>query len=172
MEQIVRDSRIAMVYEGTTGIQALDLLGRKIMANRGAGLAKVIAMIELFCSEQANNSMQRDLIDVLHKKAVEWGDLTRQIGFKGMQNPDEIGAAAVDYLMYGGYIILAWFWAQMAVAAQQKISAGANEPFYRSKLKTARFYYARILPRTDAHHAAILAGADTLMTVTDEEFLG
>jgi alkylation response protein AidB-like acyl-CoA dehydrogenase len=170
MEQIVRDTRIAMVYEGTTGIQALDLLGRKIMANRGASLTKVIAMIESFCNEQANNSMQHELIESLHKCAVEWGDMTRQLGFKGMQNPDEIGAASVDYLMYSGYVILAWFWAQMAVVAQQKITAGENSPFYQAKLKTAQFYYARLLPRTAAHHAAVMAGADTLMAFNEVEF--
>ena len=172
MEQIVRDTRISMVYEGTTGIQALDLLARKIMANRGESLTKVIVLIQQFCAANAANNTQREMLDSLQKLSVGWGELTRQLGFKAMQNPDEIGAASVDYLMYSGYIVLAWFWAQMAVVAQQKISAGANEVFYQSKLKTAQFYYARLLPRTKVHYAAIIAGADTLMAVTDEEFLG
>jgi hypothetical protein len=170
MEQIVRDTRIAMVYEGTTGIQALDLLGRKIMANRGASLTKVITMIMQFCAQHAAVGGQAELISTLKKHAEEWGDMTRQLGFKGMQNPDEIGAAAVDYLMYSGYIILAWFWAQMAVIAQQKIAAGENNAFYQAKLKTAQFYYARLLPRTLAHREALLSGADNLMGVSEAEF--
>jgi hypothetical protein len=81
-----------------------------------------------------------------------------------------VGAASVDYLMYSGYVVFAFLWAQMADAAQQKLDAGVDDPHYRAKLKTARFYFQRLLPRTATHKAGMLAGAAALMDMADEEF--
>jgi len=101
----------------------------------------------------------------------EWGDLTMKIGMSAMKNRDEVGSASVDYLMYSGYVTLAYFWAKMAKAAQDALAAGTTEEdFYKSKLTTARFYFTRILPRTKGHAATMTAGADTLMDLDAEHF--
>jgi alkylation response protein AidB-like acyl-CoA dehydrogenase len=170
MEQIVRDARIAMLYEGTTGIQAMDLIGRKVLGSGGKLLTGFTAMIDQFC--QANEGgASADLIKTLATYNDEWVGLSMKIGEKAMENPDEAGAAAVDYLMYSGYVALAYFWARMAVLAQQKIAAGEGDTaFYEAKLMTARFYFDRLLPRTQAHMQAILSGADNLMAMPEEMF--
>ncbi|MCE1690597.1 acyl-CoA dehydrogenase C-terminal domain-containing protein, partial [Enterobacter hormaechei] len=93
----------------------------------------------------------------------EWGELTMKIGMAAMKDREEVGAASVDYLMYSGYACLAYFWADIARLAAEKLAAGTSEEaFYTAKLQTARFYFQRILPRTRSHVAAILSGADNL----------
>jgi len=97
--------------------------------------------------------------------------LTLKIGEAAMQNPDEAGAAAVDYLMYSGYITLAYFWAQMAAVAVKKLEEGTGEKeFYEAKVHTARFYFERLLPRTLAHRESILSGSDNLMEMEEALF--
>ncbi len=167
MEQIVRDTRVATIYEGTTGIQSLDLLGRKVMGSQGQLLRKFTKIIHMFCESCAEDAAMAEFARPLLALNKEWGDLTSQVGMKAMQNPDEIGAAAVDYTMFSGYAALAWLWARMAQTALQKLEGGDAE-FYRTKLATARFYFARILPRASAHAKAALAGADTVMSVSEE----
>ncbi|PJF38606.1 MAG: acyl-CoA dehydrogenase, partial [Phototrophicales bacterium] len=114
MEQIVRDTRISLLYEGTTGIQALDLLGRKVLMTQGATLKNFTKQIHLFCKENEANEDIKGFIEPLAKLNKEWGDITMKIGMAAMQNRDEVGAASVDYLMYSGYVCLAYFWARMA----------------------------------------------------------
>ncbi|MBA6413966.1 acyl-CoA dehydrogenase C-terminal domain-containing protein [Parahaliea sp. F7430] len=170
MEQIVRDARIAMLYEGTTGIQALDLVGRKVLGSGGQLLLGFTKLIEEFC---AANSSEADasFIKVLEAYKDEWLEISMKIGEAAMKNPDEAGAAAVDYLMYSGYVTLAYFWARMAVLARQKIAAADGDAsFYEAKLMTAQFYYDRLLPRTVAHKQALLSGSDNLMQMPDELF--
>jgi hypothetical protein len=89
-----------------------------------------------------------------------------------MANPDEIGAASVDYTLYSGYVVLAYLWARMALISLQQIDreSGDGAEFYRAKLTTARFYFARLLPRTSAHARAALAGADTVMSMDEDAF--
>jgi len=170
MEQIVRDARIAMLYEGTTGIQAMDLIGRKVLGSGGKLLTGFTAMIDQFCRANEGGA-SADFIKTLATYNDEWVGLSMKIGEKAMENPDEAGAAAVDYLMYSGYVALAYFWARMAVLAQQKIAAGEGDTaFYEAKLMTARFYFDRLLPRTQAHMQAILSGADNLMAMPEELF--
>tara|TARA_R110001592_G_scaffold363393_1_gene687273 strand:+ start:120643 stop:122436 length:1794 start_codon:yes stop_codon:yes gene_type:complete len=163
MEQIVRDSRISMLYEGTTGIQALDLLGRKVIGSGGKLLLGFTGLIEEFCN--ANNAPEdAEFIDVLKAYKDEWLGLSMKIGESAMQNPDEVGAAAVDYMMYSGYVTLAYFWARMAVLARHKVAeADGDVSFYESKLLTARFYFERLLPRTLGHKELMLSGAENLM---------
>lgn len=171
MEQNVRDSRISMLYEGTTQIQALDLLGRKILMTQGETLKLFTKKIHLFCKEQQDNEQLKAFIEPLAKLNKEWGELTMGIGMKAMQNKDEVGAASVDYLMYSGYTTLAWFWARMALTAQQALDAGTDEAdFYKAKIATAQFYYQRILPRTRSLAATIQAGGDSLMQLDAEHF--
>jgi len=167
-EQHCRDTRITAIYEGTTGIQGLDLLGRKVLATRGKALEPFFAMIEKFCAENKKNDMAKQV----KAKRDEWEKLTRGIGMKAMTNPDEVNAAAVDYLMFGGYVTLAYFWARSAVVAQQKLDEGTNEEaFYKAKISTANFYFQRMLPRTLVHAETIKSGAKNLMEIDAEAFL-
>ena len=171
MEQIVRDTRISMLYEGTTGIQALDLLGRKVLMTQGASLKQFTKLVHGFCKENADNADMKEFIEPLAKLNKEWGDLTMKIGMTSMQNRDEVGSASVDYLMYSGYVTLAYLWAQMAKVAKTNLASGTTEEdFYGAKVKTARFYFQRILPRTASHAATMVAGADSLMDLDEEHF--
>ncbi|MDG9671099.1 acyl-CoA dehydrogenase C-terminal domain-containing protein [Hahella sp. CR1] len=171
MEQIVRDTRIALMYEGTTGIQALDLLGRKILMTQGESLKRFTKLVHVFCKEQAENAEMNEFVEPLAKLNKEWGDLTMKIGMAAMKNRDEVGGASVDYLMYSGYAVLAYFWARMALVAQQKLAEGTTETgFYTAKLQTARFYFKRILPRTLSHAQSALNGANCMMDMEVENF--
>ncbi|TWI10677.1 acyl-CoA dehydrogenase C-terminal domain-containing protein [Aerolutibacter ruishenii] len=167
MEQLARDARITTLYEGTTGIQALDLLGRKIMQLKGAGLRAFLAMVDRFCAENAGNAAVSEFIDPLRGQATQWQQLTQQIGQRAAANPDEVGAAAYDYLMYSGYVVLAYWWARSVAASE---ASSQSEAFKASKRETARFYFARLLPRTLAHAAAIESGAGTLTTLDADAF--
>jgi hypothetical protein len=171
MEQIVRDARIAMLYEGTTGIQALDLLGRKVFGSGGKLLKVFTRQVHQFCVDNTDESM-KEFVDQLDHANKEWGKLTMELGNRSMENPDEAGAASVDYLMLGGYIVLGYMWAQMAKVAQQKLAEGSNdEAFYTAKLQTAQFYFQKIMPRTLTHLAAAYAGADVVMAMDESSFI-
>ncbi|TKS54471.1 acyl-CoA dehydrogenase [Luteimonas yindakuii] len=167
MEQLARDARITTLYEGTTGIQALDLVGRKLLQLQGEGLRVFLGMIESFCNEHAANPALDAFIAPLRQQARDWATLSRELATRAQANPDEIGAASVDYLFYSGYVALAYWWARSVAAAE---ASTRPEDFKTAKRETARFYYSRILPRTLAHRAAIEAGADTLMALPDEAF--
>lgn len=171
MEQNVRDSRISMLYEGTTGVQALDLLGRKVLMTQGESLKGFTKVVHKFVKANEENDAVKEFVAPLAELNKEWGDITMKVGMAAMKNREEVGAASVDYLMYSGYACLAYFWADMARLAAEKIAAGTTEEaFYKAKIQTARFYFARILPRTRAHVAAMLSGADNLMDMADEDF--
>lgn len=168
-EQNVRDSRISMLYEGTTGIQALDLLGRKVLMSQGETLRRFTKIIHKFCEANKTNEAIKDLIEPLAEINREWGELTMHIGLAALQNPEEVGAASVDYLMYSGYVTLAYFWARAALVAKQK-SGGADNAFYDAKIKTAQFYFHRLLPRTRGLIVSIKSGADNLMAMNVDQF--
>ncbi len=169
MEQIVRDCRIAMLYEGTTGIQAMDLIGRKVLGSGGKLLTQFTAMIDELVANGSEEDKQ--FLEPLKAYSDEWLGLSMKIGEAAMSNPDEAGAAAVDYLMYSGYVSMAYFWARMAIVARQKIAeGGADTSFYEAKLMTAQFYFERLLPRTESLKATMLAGADSLMQMPEELF--
>jgi len=171
MEQIVRDTRIALLYEGTTGIQALDLLGRKILMTQGGALRNFTKLVHAFCKEQEGNEAMKPFVEPLNKLNKEWGDITMKIGMTAMQDRDEVGAASVDFLMYSGYVTLAYFWARMVSVAQQKLAEGTSEEaFYKAKVQTGKFYYDRVLPRTVAHAQMIAAGGESIMAMEEEHF--
>ena len=171
MEQIVRDTRISMLYEGTTQIQALDLLGRKVLQTQGGLLRNFTKIVHKFIEANKDNAALAEFLAPLAALNKEWGELTTKIGMKAMQNPNEVGAAAVDYLMYSGYVTLAYLWALMAKTAQDKIAAGeGDQAFYAAKVKTAQFYYKKILPRTRAHVEVIDGGLDVLMQLDVDSF--
>lgn len=168
-EQNVRDCRISMLYEGTTGIQALDLLGRKVLMSQGETLKRFTKKIHKFCQANAENEEMKAFVEPLAELNKEWGDITMHVGLLAMENADEVGAASVDYLMYSGYITLAYFWASAAEVALRAESS-SEEDFYASKIKTARFYYERILPRTRGLAETIKSGASSMMDFELSQF--
>jgi hypothetical protein len=171
MEQIARDVRISTIYEGTTGIQALDLIGRKVMGSGGALLRNFTKLMHKFCEAHKADANLAPLCTALATLNTQWGELTMTIGERAMKDAEEVGAASVDFTMYSGYIVLGFMWAQMAQIALEKISEGCDtDGFYAAKLATARFYFARVLPRTAMHHAAALAGAETVMAIAEDKF--
>ena len=165
MEQLARDARITTIYEGTTGIQALDLLGRKTLQSQGAGLKLFLTEIADFAAANAGNADVAEFIPVLTQLAQQWQELTIHVGKASMANPEELGAASVDYLFYSGYVAMAYFSAQLVAHARPH-----GDAFLKNKLDTARFYFTRILPRAAAHASAIRAGAATLMAMDEEAF--
>jgi alkylation response protein AidB-like acyl-CoA dehydrogenase len=167
VEQFERDARITSIYEGTTGIQALDLLGRKIMQTQGVGLRHFLEEISAFCHANSTQPALAEFVGPLAVVTKEWSDLTQSLGKRAMGNADEIGAAAVDYLFYSGYVALAYFWARSVAAAD---ASKQTDEFRQAKRHTARFYFARILPRTQAHAAAMRAGADSVLAMSDAQF--
>ena len=167
IEQFSRDARITTLYEGTTQIQAIDLLGRKIMQLKGVGLKLFLGEIGAFCQANAGNPALAEFVGPLGAAAKEWSELTLELGERAMANPEEMGAAAYDYLFYSGYIALAWFWARSVAAADASAQSG---DFKQAKRHTARFYFARILPRTQMHAAAMRSGAANLTDMPDAQF--
>ncbi|ABR89438.1 acyl-CoA dehydrogenase oxidoreductase protein [Janthinobacterium sp. Marseille] len=168
MEQYVRDSRINMIYEGTNTIQSLDLLGRKILLDNGAKLRKFGAKIQAFIEENGTDEAMSEFITPLADLADKVTKLTMEIGMKAFQNPDEVGAAAVPYLRVAGHLVYAYFFAQMAKIALAK--QGDSDPFYKSKLATARFYFARLLPETAMLIRQARSGSASLMALDAELF--
>ena len=163
MEQFVRDARITTLYEGTTGIQALDLLGRKIRRLQGTGFKHFLDIIERFCSQHAGHETLGDLIETLHQASQTWRTSTLRLLDRIRENPEEMGAAATDYLWYCGYLALAYFWALAVISAEH---SSQTPTFKQAKRDTARFYFARILPRAWMHQAAIEAGVKTLPDIS------
>lgn len=171
MEQNVRDARIAMIYEGTTGVQAIDLLGRKVLASRGELLKVMTRQISALCAANADEPRLNQYLAPLERVSRQWVDVTRQIGMAAIQDKEEAGAASVDYLMYSGYVVSAYFWAKAAVAAHKQLEAGQGDAtFLRAKLFTARFYMERLLPRTRTLADTMLSGADNLMDLDEAHF--
>jgi hypothetical protein len=163
MEQFVRDARINMIYEGTNTVQSLDLLGRKILGNNGATLKKFGKLVGALIEEEGVNEKMSEFISPLGVLAEQMTKFTMEIGFKGMQNPDEVGAAAVDYLRVAGHLVFGYFFARMASVALKKIAAGDTDPFYQAKLQTARFYFAKLFPETATLMRTARAGSKSLM---------
>ena len=167
MEQFVRDNRINMIYEGTNTIQSLDFLGRKVLGNNGATLKKFGKLIGALVAEEGVNEKMAEFINPLAYLAEQMTKFTTEVGFKGFQNPDEVGAAAVDYLRVAGHLVFGYFWARMAQTALREIAAGNTDKFYVAKLQTARFYFAKLLPETATLMRTARAGSSSLMD-TDE----
>ncbi len=177
MEQIVRDSRIATLYEGTTGIQALDLLGRKILLGRGKTLKAFAKEVLLFCkdnsmiSDNVQKKRMHKFVWPLSKEIALWQSYTLRLALKIKKDRDVLGSASVDYLMYSGYVMMAYFWAMMAQKANEKLTEGTGDKaFYTAKVKTAEFYFSRILPRTRAHAKSMMADPKSLMQLKEDDF--
>ncbi|HOE43526.1 MAG TPA: acyl-CoA dehydrogenase C-terminal domain-containing protein, partial [Rhodoferax sp.] len=163
MEQFVRDNRINMIYEGTNTIQSLDLLGRKVLGNQGATLKKFGKLIGALVAEEGVNEKMAEFITPIAILGDQMTKFTTELGFKGFQNPDEMGAAAVDYLRVAGHLVFGYFWARMAQVALRQIAAGSTDPFYTAKLQTARFYFAKLFPETSTLMRTARTGCKVLM---------
>jgi alkylation response protein AidB-like acyl-CoA dehydrogenase len=168
MEQFVRDARINMIYEGTNTVQSLDLLGRKILSNNGATLKVFGKKIAAFVEEEGTNEAMQEFINPLADIGDKVTKLSTEIGMKAFQNPDEVGAAAVDYLRVVGHMTYAYFFARMAKVALEKKDSG--DKFYTAKLATARFYFAKLLPETAALIRTARAGLPSLMEMDEALF--
>jgi hypothetical protein len=173
MEQVARDARIATLYEGTTGIQALDLLGRKVLlSSKGKAVRDFTADIAKFCRDHVGNKEMRPYVWELTKIATQWNYLTVRIMLQARKDRDLVGTAANDFLMYSGYAMLAYFWAKMAAVAFEKLEKGGNEEpaFYRAKVQTAEFYFDRLLPRAKGHADSMLKPTKSVMQMDAEHF--
>jgi alkylation response protein AidB-like acyl-CoA dehydrogenase len=164
--QYLRDARITMIYEGANGVQALDLVGRKLAANGGRAAMSFFAEIDAFVAEIEDNPALALYAEGLKASKAQLQEATMWLMQNGLQNPENAGAASTDYLHLFGLTCLAYMWALMAKAAQPK----AGDPFYDAKLLTGRFYMERILPETGAHLARLKTGAATMMAMPAEAF--
>ena len=172
VEQNVRDARIGMLYEGTTGLQAPDLLGRKVLGTRGEALAPVTDGIVDFCKRARSCKEIRPHLKTVMRLTRKWKALTRKIGFAAMRDRDAVGAASVDYMMFSGYLLLAVAWVASARVAYKKLAEGTSEKaFYDAKIQTADFYFAKILPRTTSLLETMSTGSKSLMGIDENQFV-
>lgn len=165
MEQIARDARIATLYEGTTGVQALDLLGRKVLIqSKGKVVLDFTANIMKWCSEYALDKNMRKFVWQMTKYCAEWNTLTTRIMLTARKDREIVSAASDDYLMYSGYVIMGYHWARMAAVAYDKLKNGGSETkeFYEAKIKTAEFYFEKLLPRASGHSESMLTPSELM----------
>ncbi len=171
MEQLVRDARIAMIYEGTNGIQALDLVGRKLARNGGRAVRAYFKTMDEFFAQHADDQAMAEFIGPLKASFGHLQKATMWLMQNAMQNPDNAGAAATAYMHLMGLVALGHMWAQMAHVAQTKLAEGTDNPdFFETKLATARFFVKRMLPDTGALLAKVEAGAEPMMAMAAEAF--
>jgi alkylation response protein AidB-like acyl-CoA dehydrogenase len=171
VEQLMRDARITPIYEGTNGIQALDLLGRKVFGTGGKSQQMMAARMRDSIAKFGAVPELAALGVELGKRVDQWDRLTAELGKAAEASPDEVGAAATDYLQFSGYVCLAWCWLVAAGVAARKLAEDPNDAdFYKAKIVTAQFYFARLLPRVEGHAAAARAGAVGLMQLSAEQF--
>ena len=162
MEQLARDARITTIYEGTTQIQALDLIGRKTLQTQGAGLKVFLAQIDGFCTANPDS----EFTAALRETASLWRAVSTEIAAAAASDPDAPGAGSVDYLFLSAYACLAYWWAESVRVAD----ASGDSVLAASKRETARFYFARILPRAAMHAACIRSGSGSLMGLDADLF--
>ena len=167
MEQYVRDARITQLYEGTNGVQALDLLGRKVLGDMGAKLRAFGAIVQKFVEDNGVDPKMQEFVNPLADIGDKVQKLTMEIGMKAMQNQDEVGAASVPYQRVVGHMVFSYFWARMAQIALAKQE---QDDFYKAKLATARFYFAKLLPETAGYIRQARAGVASLYEMQDDWF--
>lgn len=170
-EQYVRDARIAQIYEGTNGIQAMDLMGRKVFANNGEFLNIFIKDVREFLATANGQNGMQPWVAALETELKRLESVTAAVMAAGKENPEEIGAAAVDYLNLFGLVAYAYMWARMVSVAQQKVDADSSG-FYANKILAGNHYLKRVLPRTLSLEQQILAGAEVLMAMEEDAFYG
>ncbi len=168
-EQLVRDVRIAQIYEGTNGIQAMDLVGRKIVANNGKLYETFAAEMAEFIMAHRDDANLQEFIAPLSASIERLSDVTEHVLKAAKSDPNSIGAACTDYLDLFGYVSLAFMWAKMVAVAAPKVASDSSG-FYDAKVKTARFYYSRLLPRTVALAESVKSGARDMMSLSVAQF--
>ncbi|MDD7911128.1 acyl-CoA dehydrogenase C-terminal domain-containing protein [Pseudovibrio exalbescens] len=172
MEQFVRDARIAMIYEGANGIQALDLVGRKLPANGGRAIQAFFKEVGGFLKENSDNEELKGFTKPLKKGLDDLQGATMWLMQNGMANPDNAGAASTDYMHMFGLVAMGYMWGKIAVVAQQKLADGAGdqEEMLKNKLTLGTFYMERLMPETGAQLARLSTGAATMMSLAEEAF--
>jgi alkylation response protein AidB-like acyl-CoA dehydrogenase len=175
MEQIARDARISTLYEGTTGIQALDLLGRKVLLNtKGKCVRDFSGTVLRFAKPFAlQRTPMGQMARTLVRRTAQWNLLTTLIMLRASKDREQVGSSSVDYLMYSGFVMMAYYWALQAAKATELLASGKGKEsndFYTAKIQTAEFYFARLLPRADGHYSAALAPTSAVMQMPQELF--
>jgi hypothetical protein len=170
MEQFVRDSRIAMIYEGANGIQALDLVGRKLPREGGRAVMSFFSEVMSFAKENGGNEAMKPFVAPLSNALGHLQQATTWLMQNAMAKPDNAGAAATDYLQLFGFVTLGYMWARMAKVALDKIAGSGETAYLKTKLVTGRFFMERMLPETTLHLARIQAGCGTTMELAAEAF--
>jgi acyl-CoA dehydrogenase len=171
MSQYVRDARIAMIYEGANGVQALDLVGRKLAQNGGRAVQAFFAEVGEFCEASRADDGMAPYTKSLKKGLDDLQAATLWLMQNAMQKPDNAGAASTDYMHLFGLVAMGYMWARMAKAAQARLAAGGGEDgFFENKLVTGRHFMQRVMPETAAHLARISSGAETMMALPEEAF--
>jgi acyl-CoA dehydrogenase len=172
MEQFVRDARITMIYEGANGIQALDLVGRKLGRDGGRAITAFFGEVSAFVKEHSSDEAMKPYVMPLGDALATLQQATMWFMQNAMKKPDNAGAGSTDYMHLFGLVAMAYMWAQMAKAAQDKLKAGANgsEERMKAKLVTGKFFMERMLPESATHLKRIQTGADTMMALPAEAF--
>ena len=170
MSQFVRDARIAMIYEGANGIQALDLVGRKLALNGGRAVQTFFKEVGEFCEANRADENMAPFTKGLKKGLNDLQAATMWLMQNAMQKPDNAGAASTDYLHLFGLVALGYMWGRMVKTAQEKIADGSGSSIHEAKLVTGRYFMERIMPETAAHLARISAGADSMMALPEDAF--
>ena len=173
MSQFTRDARIAQIYEGANGVQALDLVGRKLGADGGKHVMAFFDLVKTFCKENGDISeaFSADFVEPLKAASKDLQAAGMYFMQNGMKNPNNALAGSYDFMHMFGHVCLGLLWAQMGKAAQIALDAGASDAaFYETKLTTGRYYMARRLPATEMHLSRIQSGADTVMALQADQF--
>jgi len=172
MEQFVRDARIAMIYEGANGVQALDLVGRKLALKGGQPMMAYFAMIRAFIKDNEGHAgLKTDFLDPLKAASKDLQAAAEFFMAEGMKNPDAALAGSSDFMHLFGHVAIGHAWAMMARAALAAVDAGTDEAdFYANKLRTGRYYMSRLLPETGLRLARIRSGAAVVMDLAAEAF--
>ncbi|MEE2818788.1 MAG: acyl-CoA dehydrogenase, partial [Pseudomonadota bacterium] len=173
MSQYTRDARIAMIYEGANGVQALDLVGRKLAQDGGKHVMAFFEMIKNFCKENGDisDAYSKEFIEPLKAASKDLQAAGMYFMQNGMKNPNHALAGSYDFMHMFGHVCLGLMWAEMAKAAQAALDAGSSDAaFYETKIATGRYYMARRLPATALHLARIQTGADTVMALDADQF--
>ncbi|GAA4090462.1 acyl-CoA dehydrogenase C-terminal domain-containing protein [Zhongshania borealis] len=171
MEQIYRDARISTLYEGTTGIQAMDLIGRKVVLDGFKLYGGFCKKLYKFGFKNLIGGKRRGYSAKLIGYTLAWNWHTVKMVARASKNRDAVGAASYDFLMYSGYLSMAYYWARMAEVAATKLASGEGDPaFYQAKLETAEFYFSRLLPRAKAHGGSMGSSTDSVMGMDLERF--
>ena len=168
--QYLRDCRIALIYEGTNGVQALDLVGRKLAANGGRAVMSFFAEVDAFVEADGADPELKPFLEGLAGAKAQLQDATMWLMQNGLANPDNAGAASTDYMHLFGITGLAYMWALMAKVSLAKIAGGDSDPFYSSKVAVGRYFLERVLPETGAHLAKLKTGSATMMALPAEAF--